>query len=281
MTPSASESARAAGHPELARLLVVGGADSCGGAGIQADIKTGAALGVDVSTAITAVTAQNSLGVQSVWPVPEEMVTAQMTSVCTDIPPRAVKLGMLVDAPRVLAVAAAIRIYELQCVVCDPVLVSTSGCMLLDFPGREALLSLLPLVSLFTPNAAEAAALSGRNVRSIAEYLDAGRALIDLGAHAILLKGGHMGGEDSADALLLHDHPSPLWFTAPRIATHNDHGTGCVLASAIAAGLALGRTLPDAVAGARAFVQQALLSAAHVWNGNGRGGMNLLHPAVT
>lgn len=261
---------------ELVRLLAIGGSDCCGGAGIQADIKTGAALGVDVSSAITAVTAQNSLGVQQVWSVPEDMLTAQIDSVCADIPPHAVKLGMLFDAARVRIVTEAIRAYKLERVVCDPVLASTSGKALLDEEGRNALLLLLPLIALLTPNTAEAAALSGREICNQDEYLNAGRALLDLGVKAVLLKGGHMGGDTSADALLLRDYPSPQWFAAPRIATRNDHGTGCVLASAIAAHLALGCDMHDAVAGARRFVQQALERSASVWNGNGRGGMNLL-----
>jgi hydroxymethylpyrimidine/phosphomethylpyrimidine kinase len=265
---------------ELARLLVIGGSDSCGGAGIQADIKTGAALGVDVSTAITAITAQNSLGVQEVWPVPEQMLAAQIASVCADIPPHAVKLGMLFDAARVRIVAAAIRKHGLHPLVCDPVLASTSKYELLDDAGRDALRSLLPLVDLLTPNSAEAAVLTGREVRTMDEYLDAGRVLLHFGAQAVLLKGGHMGGEDSADALLLRDSPSPLWFSAPRITTCNDHGTGCVLASAIAAHLAMGCSIPEAVASARDFVQQALLRSVDAWNGNGRGGMNLCNSAT-
>lgn len=278
MTLPVDSSAPESEHSELARFLAIGGSDSCGGAGIQADIKTGAALGVDVSTAITAITAQNSMGVQSVWPVPEEMVTAQIDSVCSDLAPRTIKLGMLFDAQRVSVVAEAIRKYQFRSVVCDPVLVSTSERVLLDSAGCEALLSLLPLVSLLTPNRAEAAVLSGRNVSTLADYLDAGRALLDLGAQAVLLKGGHMDGTDSADALLLADHSPPLWFAAPRIMTRNDHGTGCVLASAIAAGVALGCSLPDAISCAREFVQHALLNTSHVWNGSGRGGMRLLHP---
>jgi hydroxymethylpyrimidine/phosphomethylpyrimidine kinase len=136
-------------------------------------------------------------------------------------------------------------------------------------------MKLLPLITLLTPNAEEAALLSGSEVRTPKEYLDAGGILLDRGASAVLLKGGHMSGEESSDALLQRDSASPLWFSAPRIETRNDHGTGCVLASAIAAGLAQGMTLAEAVGRARDFVQQALTRSSGFWNGHGRGGMIL------
>lgn len=259
----------------LPHMLAIGGSDSCGGAGIQADIKTGMVLGVEVSTAITAITAQNSLGVQKITPVPIGMLAAQISSVCEDIPPAVIKLGMLVDAARIRIVADALRKYAVPNVVCDPVLASTSGHVLLNEAGRKAILKLLPLVTLLTPNAKEAAILSGREVRTRREYLDAGHVLLDCGAPAVLLKGGHMDGKESSDALLQRDHASPLWFKAPRIETRNDHGTGCVLASAIAAGLARGMPLVEAVGHAREFVQQALIRSSGLWNGYGRGGMIL------
>jgi len=275
VTESVSSKEETHTHREFRRLLVVGGSDSSGGAGIQADIKTGTLLGVSVSSVVSAITAQNSLGVQAMWPVAEEMVAAQLASVCEDAPPHAIKLGMLCNAPCVEAVRTAIQRYRLHSVVCDPVLMSTSGSMLLDAEGKRALLSLLPQVFLLTPNAQEAAELSGRKVRNAEESLDAGRALLDLGVHAVLLKGGHLGGTDSTDRLLISGQANPLVFSAHRIETDNDHGTGCVLSSAIAAGLALGQALPEAITEARTFLQDALQSAAHVWNGNGHGGMNL------
>jgi hydroxymethylpyrimidine/phosphomethylpyrimidine kinase len=275
MTQIASDPAIARERAEFTRLLVIGGSDSCGGAGIQADIKTGALLGVEVAAVITAITAQNSVDVRGVWPVPVEALTAQLTSVCEDIPPHAVKLGMLWDAQRVEAVAAAMHRYKLFPVVCDPVLASTSGRMLMDVAGRDAVLAFLPQIFLLTPNREEAAVLSGRSVSNEAELLDAGRALLDRGVHAVLLKGGHMGEEDATDILLIGGAAAPQVFTTPRIATHNDHGTGCVLASAIAAGLAKGNDLANAIATAKFFLQQALQRAVTVWNGNGRGGMRL------
>jgi hydroxymethylpyrimidine/phosphomethylpyrimidine kinase len=264
---------------ELFRMLAVGGSDSCGGAGIQADIKTASRFGVDTATVITAVTAQNSHGVHSCWAVPEALVAAQLESVCTDAPPHAVKLGMLCDGPRVRLVAEAIDRYGLHPVVCDPVLTSTSGRPLLDDEGRQELLALLPRLALLTPNAVEAALLSGREVSSAATLIDAGRALLDLGSPAVLLKGGHLGGDESTDILLLGSRADPIRFAAPRVATRNDHGTGCVLASGVAAGLARGLALVDAVARAKAFLQQALLSGAPLWNGGGRGGTALVSTA--
>jgi len=264
----------------MPRMLVIGGSDSSAGAGIQADLKTGMAFRVEVSTVLTAITAQNSLGVQKISAVPAAMVTAQIDSVCSDLVPRVIKTGMLVNAACVCVVGQALQRHEIPFVVCDPVLASTSGRTLLNRSGREALLALFPRFTLVTPNAHEAAILCQRTVESDAEYLDAGRALRDLGASAVLLKGGHREGKEAADLLLLADQPEPLRFAAPRVITRNDHGTGCVLASAIAAQLALGVSLVEAVAQARTFVQRALCSSATCALGKGRGGMILFPPEL-
>lgn len=263
--------------PELRRLLAIGGSDSCGGAGIQADIKTGAALGVDVSTAITAITAQNSLGVQAIEPVSAETIRAQIASVCSDTPPHAVKLGMLFDGQRVSVVADAIATFGLTNVVCDPVLISTSGTMLLDAEGRQQLITMLPLFSLFTPNALEGAALTGIGVHTSSDLLRAGRVLLDKGANAVLLKGGHLSEAESTDVLLQRHSPEPRFFPSQRIDTRNDHGTGCVLASAIASALAQGAELVEAVRGGCAFVHAAIHRSADIWSGYGRGSMNLFN----
>jgi hydroxymethylpyrimidine/phosphomethylpyrimidine kinase len=201
----------------LPRMLAIGGSDSSGGAGIQADIKTGMALGVEVATAITAITAQNSLGVQKIMPVPIAMLAAQIGNVCEDTPPAMIKLGMLVDAARIRTVIKALRTFRVPNVVSDPVLFSTSGSVLLSESGRQELFKLLPFVTLLTPNADEAALLSGREVRTRKDYLDAGRMLLDHGASAVLLKGGHMSGDESSDALLQRDDAAPLWFSARRL----------------------------------------------------------------
>lgn len=271
MTPDGASATQNA----LPRVLAIGGSDSSAGAGIQADLKTGMALGVEVATAITAITAQNSLGVQKCAPVAAAMLAAQIASVCADTPPAVIKLGMLVDAARVRVVAQAIRRYAPRAVVCDPVLASTSGYVLLHAAGRKELLKLLPLTTLLTPNAQEAVLLSGRPWRTQADLFDAARALLDQGAPAVLLKGGHWGSEEASDVLFERDRSSPLWFSAARIETRNDHGTGCVLATAISAYLARGVSLAEAVGGARNFVQQALMRSAGLCNGSGRGGMIL------
>lgn len=261
---------------ELPRLLAIGGSDSSGGAGIQADIKSGAAFGVDVSTAITAITAQNSLGIQALGPVPLKILRAQLASVCSDVPPHAAKLGMLYDAARLEVVAEAISAYQLRNVVCDPVLVSTSGTALLDWAGRKVLMSMLPLFTLFTPNAVEAAELTGIAVLNFSDLIAAGNFLIESGANAVLVKGGHLCGSESTDVLIQKNSLEPVFFSAPRIETRNDHGTGCVLASAIASGLAKGVELSLAVSSACEYVGTALRRSVHLSNGMGRGSMNLI-----
>jgi len=261
---------------ELRRVLAIGGSDSCGGAGIQGDIKTGAAFGVDVATAITAITAQNSMGVQAVEPVPLNVFRAQISSVCSDIRLHGVKLGMLYDGARVRAVTDAILEHKLENVVCDPVLASTSGTILLDRDGVDALIAALPLFALLTPNALEATALTGKRIETQSDLVMAGYALLDLGARAVLMKGGHLDGYESTDVLLQRERSGLMYFSFPRIRTSNDHGTGCALATSIASGLARGLDLPKAVATGRDFVQGALLRSIQLRNGAGRGSLDLL-----
>lgn len=260
---------------ELRRVLSVGGSDSGGGAGIQADVKTGTALGVDVATVISAITAQNSLGVQALEPVPLGMFRAQISSVCSDIPVHAVKLGMLYDGLRARVVIDAIRHYAWDNIVCDPVLVSTSGTPLLDRDGLEVLVSALPLFTLLTPNVPEVVAITGKSVATESDLIEAGHALLGLGARAVLLKGGHLNGNKSTDMLLQKGFSKPTYFSSRRMHTRNDHGTGCALATAIASGLAVGIDLPKAVSKAREFVQGALRRSIQLRNGSGRGSMDL------
>jgi hydroxymethylpyrimidine kinase/phosphomethylpyrimidine kinase len=211
---------------ELRRVLTIGGSDSAGGAGIRGDVKTGTAMGVDVATVISAITAQNSLGVQALQPIPLDMFRAQISSVCSDIPMHAVKLGMLYDGSRVRVVIDAIRQYAWDNIVCDPVLVSTSGTPLLDRDGLEALVSALPLFTLLTPNVPEAVAMTGKSVVTESDLIEAGHALMDLGARAVLLKGGHLNGDKSTDTLLQKGISEPAYFSSGRMHTRNDHGTG-------------------------------------------------------
>lgn len=266
---------------ELRRVLAIGGSDPSGGAGIQADVKTATAMGVDLAGAISAITAQNSLGVQGLEPVPLKMFRAQIASVCSDIPVHAVKLGMLYDRPRVRSVIDAIRQYGWNNIVCDPVLISTSGTPLLDQDGLKALVSALPLFTLFTPNVPEVAAMTGKAVVTAMDLLEAGHALLDLGARAVIVKCGHVDGDECIDVVFRKGFSEPKYFLSRRIDTRNDHGTGCALATSIACGLAVGFDLPIAISRAREFVQDALRRSIHLRNGSGRGSMDLLGGCAT
>jgi hydroxymethylpyrimidine/phosphomethylpyrimidine kinase len=256
------------------RLLSIAGSDSGGCAGVQADLKTFAALGCFGTTAITALTAQNTTGVRAIHAVPLDMLAHQIDAVIEDIGVDAVKVGMLHSAPTIETVAAALDRHQLRQVVLDPVMVATSGAALIDPSAIAALVRLMfPLALLVTPNLDEAAMLVGRPLHTEADMSDAAQQLLDMGARAVLLKGGHLAGGTVADLLLQQGLP-PLWMHAPRIDTPNTHGTGCTLSSAIAAHLALGDDLPHAVRQARDFVRGALAAGASVRTGAGSGPLN-------
>ncbi len=253
--------------PRLGRVLIIAGSDSGGGAGIQADLKTVMALGGYGATAITALTAQNTLGVQGVLPVPPAFVRQQMRSVLDDIGADAVKTGMLGTADMVAAVAEVLRGAGLPAVV-DPVMVAKGGASLLDADAVAALLrDLLPLAAVLTPNVPEAEALLGRAIPDHVAAMDAARALLDLGARAVLLKGGHLAGPVVEDILATPDGIEVI--RSARIETRHTHGTGCTLASAVAAGLAQGMSLRDAVLRAGAYVHAAILAAPGLGGGHG------------
>jgi hydroxymethylpyrimidine/phosphomethylpyrimidine kinase len=259
------------------RVLSIAGSDSGGGAGIQADLKTFAALGCFGMTAITALTAQNTTGVWSIHAVPLQHLADQVNAVVEDIGADAVKIGMLHSAETVRTVADALRRHGLTQVVLDPVMVATSGAKLIDDPAIAVLVSeLFPLATVVTPNLDEASLLVGRALRSEADMEAAARELLARGARAVLLKGGHLEGDTVSD-LLLARGAAPVWLRAPRIATPNTHGTGCTLSSAIASHLALGADLPQAVARARDFVRGALEAGARVRTGTGSGPLNHGH----
>ena len=265
---------RAFGYP---RVLAIAGSDSGGGAGIQADLKTFAALGCYGMTAITALTAQNTVGVRAIHSVPTAMLRDQIDAVIEDIGVDAVKIGMLQLPETVRTVADAIDRHALRRVVLDPVMMSTSGARLIDDEARAVLVrELFRRATLVTPNLDEAALLVGRPLGSEADMEAAARELVAMGAPAVLLKGGHLAGETVSDLLLLRD-AEPRWMRAPRIATGNTHGTGCTLSSAIAAHLALGAALPEAVDLARAYVRGALEAGASVRTGAGSGPLNHGH----
>ncbi len=263
------------------RVLTIAGSDSGGGAGIQADLKTFAALGCYGMTAITALTAQNTVGVQAIHAVPPEFLRAQLQSVLDDIGVDAVKIGMLHTPEVVRTVAWAIGHYGLQRVVLDPVMVATSGDRLIADETVEVLVrELFPLASVVTPNLDEAALLIGRPIDGAHALEDAGRSLLAMGACAALVKGGHLAGDEVVDLLVQPGQPS-LRLASQRIASRNVHGTGCTLSSAIAAHLAQGLALDAAVERARAYILGAIAAGAGVQTGQGHGPLNHGHAPVS
>jgi len=262
-------------QPLKGRVLIIAGSDSGGGAGIQADIKTVTALGAFAMTAVTALTAQNTRGVSAIHDVPAAFVVDQMRAVLSDIGADSVKTGMLHRADIIEAIADAL---EAECsripIVIDPVMTAKGGHALLEEQAVRALKSrLLPLAGVLTPNIPEAEALTGMKINNHDDARRAIRLLAALGPRAVLLKGGHLAGDMIID-LLLADGELHV-FEDPRINTRNTHGTGCTLASAVAAGLAQGKTVKDAVKTARAYVQEAIRTAPGL--GGGHGPLNHAH----
>jgi hydroxymethylpyrimidine/phosphomethylpyrimidine kinase len=257
--------------------LSIAGSDSSGGAGIQADLKTFAALGVYGASVITALTAQNTTGVTGIHPVPADFVTAQLEAVFSDLDIGAVKIGMVADVAIIDAIAATLKRIGPKAIVLDPVMVATSGDRLLARGAVDALKTkLIPLASIITPNLPEAAALLSEGIASSPDAIEAqGRRLLALGAGAVLIKGGHGEGPESIDYLLTANSIETL--SAPRIATQNTHGTGCSLSSAIAAGLAKGDDLATAVRNAKAFISAAIASADRFSVGHGHGPIHHFH----
>ncbi|MFN3829503.1 MAG: bifunctional hydroxymethylpyrimidine kinase/phosphomethylpyrimidine kinase [Tepidimonas ignava] len=267
-------------HPDVwryPRVLSIAGSDSGGGAGIQADLKTMAALGCYGMTAITALTAQNTLGVRAIHAVPASFLKEQIAAVVEDIGVDAVKIGMLHAPDIVEAVAWAIDTYRLPNVVLDPVMVATSGDTLIEPDTVQRLVhELFPRATLVTPNLDEAGLLLGRALSDASELEAAAAELLQRGARAVLLKGGHLSGEVVTDLLAIASEPAAfwVWLRGERIPSPNLHGTGCTLSSAIASYLALGQTLEEAVQSAHAWVRQALQAGAHVRLGQGSGPLN-------
>ena len=255
--------------------LTVAGSDSGGGAGIQADHKTFHQFGVFGTSVITAVTAQNTKGVSAWEPVATELVFRQLDALVGDLPPDAVKSGMLGSAAVVETLAAALQRVPTKPYVLDPVLVATSGAGLARDGTADAIArSLVPIASLVTPNIPEAEALTGLEVRDPGQMERAGRTLLKSGAAAALIKGGHLDGDQVVDVLV---RPQGVRrFTHPRIGTTSTHGTGCTLSAAVTAGLALGRPLERAVADAIDYVQRAIAAAPEL--GAGRGPLNHFVP---
>lgn len=259
---------------EYLRVLSIAGSDSGGGAGIQADLKTFSALGCYGMTAITALTAQNTLGVRAIHGVPPDALRQQIDAVLEDIGAHAVKVGMLHAPDIVQTVAQAIDRHALSNVVLDPVMVATSGAVLIDNPAIVSLVrELFPRAIVVTPNLDEASLLVGRPLTSENDMEQAAQAMLEMGANAVLLKGGHLPGDLVCD-LLLTKNGAAHWMRAPRIVTRNTHGTGCTLSSAIAAHLAMGATLLEAVQAGRVYVRAALEAGSTVRTGGGGGPLN-------
>lgn len=257
--------------------LTIAGSDSGGGAGIQADLKTFSALGVYGASVVTALTAQNTLGVQGIHDVPADFVRLQMRSVFSDLQVKAVKIGMLSVPETILAVAQGLAEDYAGPVVLDPVMVAASGDSLLTENAISTLkTTLLPRAMVLTPNLPEAARLLGCPVaRTEAEMLDQARRLLAFGSGAVLIKGGHGEGAEAVDLLVTAS--TTVRLAAPRIPSRNAHGTGCTLSSAIAAGLARGLTLEDATRAAKAYVHAAIAAADRLDIGAGHGPTHHFH----
>jgi len=252
------------------KALTIAGSDSGGGAGIQADIKSFSANGVFGMSAITAITAQNTTGVQGYVDVPLEYIAMQIDSVFADIRPDAVKTGMLSNPQTVALVAQKLKEYKADNIVIDPVMIAKGGSLLLQKEAVQNMVGMLfPLATIITPNIPEAEFITGKKIVSSADMQEICLDLNDMGAKCVLLKGGHMGTEEAND--LLFDGEKFHTFTSKRIKTHNTHGTGCTLASAIAANLAKGFSVYDAVASAKEYIQGAIEHADELNIGSGHG----------
>ncbi len=248
-------------------VLTIAGSDCSGGAGIQADLKTMTAHHVYGMSAVTALTAQNTTGVTAIMDVTPEFLKAQLDAVFTDIFPDAVKIGMVSSGALIHVIAERLEHYKAGNIVLDPVMVSTSGSRLISEEAVSVLTEeLFPLATVITPNIPEAEVLTGMKISGEEDMVKAGRKLREKYGIAVLIKGGH-SIMDASD-LLIYDQ-GEKWFTAPRIETENTHGTGCTLSSAIASGLALGRSLPDAVQYAKEYLTGALAAGLDIGKGSG------------
>lgn len=254
------------------RVLTIAGSDSGGGAGIQADLKTFAANGCYGLSVITALTAQNTVGVSGIHPVPVDFVRQQMEAVLSDIGTDAVKIGMLFSPELIHTVAEVLTAYEVSNIVLDPVMVATSGDKLLQDEAIEALkMTLIPIADIITPNLPEASVLLDREMVSPDRIDQAARNICRLGCGSVLIKGGHLQGQASDDCLYLGDSDQFHFFPAKRVATRNTHGTGCTLSSAIAANIAKGNDILAAVKNAKHYISGAIAAGAAYTIGRGHG----------
>lgn len=256
-------------------VLTIAGSDSGGGAGIQADIKAISAMGCYAASAITAITVQNTVGVQAVHPVPLDILAGQIDAVLSDIGADAIKIGMLHSAEVVNLVAEKIEQYGIKNVVLDPVMVSTSGHRLIEETAIDSLKSrLMPLARVITPNIPEAEILCGKRIASEKEFAEVAKILSLDNTVSVLLKAGHLTGETLVDYFYNAEDGSIALLPSKRVNTRNTHGTGCTLSSAFAAALAKGETLTKAAQSAKQYIQQAIISGAEYQIGKGHGPVN-------
>lgn len=261
--------------------MSIAGSDSCGGAGIQADIKTISALGGYAATAITAVTAQNTCGITAIHPIPPEVTAAQIEAVMSDLRPRAVKIGMVNDAATAEAIAEVLLRRRPEFVVLDPVMVSTSGSKLIDDDAIDVITRrLMPIATLITPNLNEAQALVQAELCTVEDMQQAARQLLRYGSRAVLIKGGHLQGAQMCDVLQVNGEHECHFYTSPKVESRNTHGTGCTLSSAIATRLALGDTLTAAIQRAKSYVFQGIKAGKDIHIGEGHGPINHFYAPV-
>ena len=262
-----------AGVGEIAKAMTVAGSDSGGGAGVQADLKSFAAFGVYGTSVITAITAQNTIGVTDIHEAPVEVIAAQIKAVLTDIGAHAVKTGMLSSSSIIETVAGELSYFQVRRLVVDPVMVAKSGDSLLRDDAVDVLRKkLLPIATVVTPNIPEAEVLTGMPISSSEEVRRAAARIVEMGASSVVVKGGHLEGP-AVD--LFYDGKEYRDFSAERIDTKNTHGTGCTFAASVAAGLAKGLEVVDAVAAAKAYVTEAIRTSFEI--GKGHGPLNHFH----
>ena len=257
---------------EYHKVLTIAGSDSGGGAGIQADLKTFAAIGCYGMSVITALTAQNTRGVTAIHALPPSFAVEQMTAVFTDIGADAVKIGMLYSAELIEAVTATLNKYRARNIVLDPVMVAQSGDKLLQDDAIQAIKDyLMPVADVVTPNLPEAEVLLGQKIESLEDMQRAARALAQFGGRSILIKGGHLEESNSTDLLYLTEEDRFVTLEAERVDSRNNHGTGCTLSSAIAGHMARGDPIEDAVRKAKTYIQNAIRAGAEYKIGHGHG----------
>lgn len=258
--------------------LTIAGSDSSGGAGIQADIKTFSALGCYAMSVITALTAQNTTGVRGIHAVPPAFAAEQMEAVFSDIPPDSVKIGMLYSAELIETVARMLAKYHARNIVLDPVMAAQSGDSLLEGDAVEAIKNyLMPMASVVTPNVPEAEILLSRPIKNVADMEKAAGDLAEFGSGSILVKGGHLEGDESTDILFIPSRNRLVPILGTRVTTRNNHGTGCTLSSAIASFLAHGLPLEDAVLRAKDYLTAAMKAGADYEIGKGHGPVHHFH----